>query len=431
MLAQRRNMALFLVGLASVGSWLLLPAYGQTRGSARKPQVRALLNFEKDYLAPIVGDGAPLKPGVRVELAFVAPKRPEEFELTEVQTGRDKQSLQAVGVKNSAGKTQKLQAAAIARFVVDGKSVYEVVQDPEKKTFLLLDAGRRDQVVEQRLKPQRHRLWKEPTEAEQEAALVEHKAFIQKVQAAFPNRVFAVHETEYFLFCTDMPLQQIGPYVANLDAMYAEMCGLFGVRQQTNIWLGKCVVIAFQNKEDYAQFEATFYNVNEVGTSQGKCHSHGDGRVVMACYRGANPTYFAALLVHETSHGFLHRFRSTMFIPSWINEGIADYVAGLVIPASQETSRRQKEAVQQMAGQGSLLGIYEASGQGFQRVHYGVASSLTQFMIQQSPLHYRGLLTAIKEGTAWKEALGEVYGLTPEELAVAYGRSVGIPNLRP
>ncbi len=44
---------------------------------------------------------------------------------------------------------------------------------------------------------------------------------------------------------------------------------------------------------------------------------------------------------------------------------------------------------------------------------------------------YRKLIDGIKDGLTWEDALHEAYGLTPAELALAYGQSIGIPDLRP
>jgi hypothetical protein len=52
-------------------------------------------------------------------------------------------------------------------------------------------------------------------------------------------------------------------------------------------------------------------------------------------------------------------------------------------------------------------------------------------MVSTDENAYRGLITAIKEGYTWREALELTYGLSVNELATAYGRQIGIPQLQP
>ncbi len=79
---------------------------------------------------------------------------------------------------------------------------------------------------------------------------------------------------------------------------------------------------------------------------------------------------------------------------------------------------------------------------------YGAAASITDFLLNYDPgakpgksaakakgtatvNRYRKLIDGIKDGLTWEDALHEAYGLTPAELARAYGQSIGIPDLQP
>ena len=62
---------------------------------------------------------------------------------------------------------------------------------------------------------------------------------------------------------------------------------------------------------------------------------------------------------------------------------------------------------------------------------YGVALRMTKFLIKKDKKKYIRLIETLKEGVPWKKALKEVYGVTPEQLTTAYGRAVGIPDLKP
>jgi hypothetical protein len=417
--------------LAGTLVWLgARPAPGQPRG-ARKPTPRTVLKMEREYLVPVTGDAAPLPAGAKVDVHFLNGKCSEGLEIAEVHAGRDGRALQSITLKSPAGKSQRVQAAALSRLVVGDKASYEVLLDADTKAYVLLDLARRDQVVAERLKRHGYQLWTDLSEADQAAAVTADKEYLKRVAAAFPQRAFIRKETERFLFLSDIPANQMSGYVASLDSMYTELCQLFGIPPQTNVWRGKCMVIAFLDQQEFARYASESHQDSDTGSRAGKCYGHADGRVIIACHRGDNPAFFGAMLVHETAHGFVHRFRSNAAIPTWLNEGIADWVAGVVVPASTTTVRRQKEAVKQMATSGTMLDLFQAQGAAFQGPHYGIASSLTHYMIQHEPTRYRALLTAVKEGVDWTAALQEMYGVTPEELTLAYGRSLGIMNLRP
>ncbi|MFZ5833640.1 MAG: hypothetical protein ACOY3P_26430 [Planctomycetota bacterium] len=447
------------LGLLPVGCVLLviagiLPAAAVAQVRSRKPAPRVLLNLEREYLVPASGPESPLKPGLVIELLFLTGKRSEKLELVEVVPGREEGALQALAVKGPgpneqakslpapeasggvrfrsvSGAPQQLQAAAVARILVDGREPYEVLFDAEKKSYVVLDQSRRDQVVAKRLKGTGDRPWKEPTEAEQKTAVEGYKQHLKEVESKFPRSRFTLHETEYFLFHTDLPASQIGGYVARLDAMYDNLCQLYGVRAGTNIWRGKCVIVAFLRKEDFANYEQILFGRSEVGNAAGLCHNFHDGRVIVSCFRGDDPMFFASMLVHETSHGFCHRYRSTINFPSWIDEGIADWVAGVVVPQCRAVPVRQQEALDYMRQSRNMAGMFAADGPDFQTLHYGMASRLTHMMLSADPTRYRALLTAIKEGLPWREALRQVYSSDEEQLAQNFGRSLKIVGLRP
>ena len=227
-----------------------------------------------------------------------------------------------------------------------------------------------------------------------------------------------------------MPADQIEVYVANLDRMYVELCKMFGIMKETNIWRGKCLVVAFLDKSDFHRFEVQVMEQPANEGAQGLCHSFGNGKVVISCYRGNNPAFFGNLLVHETTHGFLHLYRSNVNIPSWLNEGLAEWVANLVVPESNTVPNRQRQAIPRIQSTGTMGGMLE-SAVNIEGWQYGLASGLAQFLIDTNPQAYGGMFTLIKEGATCQEALNELYGVTPAELAAGYGRTVGVPELKP
>lgn len=324
-------------------------------------------------------------------------------------------------------------ASLVAEIFADGQPL-DIQFDKKKKTIAHSPERRSAREkhaaqVQERLAAQRHRLWPELTEKEQEEWVARHKTWLQEVSAKMPGVPLQLVETKYYLFYTDMPPETVGIFIAYLDSMYDELSRAFGIPAGKNIWCGKCVVVAFQEQDTFQAFEEVMFE-NRGETAQGLCHGVSDGKVIISCWKGKQDIFFANLLVHETSHGFIHRWMSTVHVPSWVNEGIADWVAATVVK-DKEVQRRQKAAIQRIQQTGSLGGTFFEESGTIESWHYGVASSLVELMLRIDHTRYREFLTGIKEGISSEESLQKAYGMTQEQLVQKYGALAGVPNLRP
>jgi len=306
-----------------------------------------------------------------------------------------------------------------------------VLSDPAAKAWVLLDLQKRDEVASERLRQEGNTLWEALSEDDIAEAMKGYRDQFAKADELFPGRRFFLTETNYFLFYTDMPPNQVNGYIASLDAMYDQLCLMYGIPKGTNIWYGKCPVVVFQDRDMFLRYEAQVMGNSNAEQAQGLHHGYSDGRSFVVVYRGDDPAFFGAVLVHETTHGFNHRYRSNVNLPNWVDEGIADFVAGSVVRASQETSRRQQEAAQTLRASRSLGGNFFANNAQLDRWQYGAASSLVHLMVQRDPNLFRAFLVAIKEGYRWPDALDLTYGLKPEELLALYAQSIGTPGLQP
>ncbi len=327
-------------------------------------------------------------------------------------------------------QTRKIPADQVFQFA-QGDKVYLVAPLPTQKYFVLVDVTKRDIAVSEKLKAANHRIWEPIPEADQLKYVAEEKEFLGKVKAHFSQLSLQMVETQYFLFLSDMPAAQLSPYLKQLDQMNESLGAAFGFQPGHNVWRGKAVVIAFVAEASFVEYERVFMMKNDVDTTkiQGLCHSFPNGRVVVSAYRGQSPEHFGALLVHETAHGYLHRYKSTVHILSWFNEGIADWIASIAVPTCRTTSDRQKQALDQLKMTGTLGGTFFLNQQ-IEPWQYGVASSIVQLLLQKSPDQFRLFFNGIKEGLTWEDSLMRAYGITPAELVSAYGGAIGVPNLK-
>jgi hypothetical protein len=201
------------------------------------------------------------------------------------------------------------------------------------------------------------------------------------------------------------------------------------------VWLGeKAPIFAFLERDEFTGFEARYFPearaaLASLGNVYGLSHLSPSGEVVIACYRGSDPHDFGQMLVHETSHGFIHRYKTKKQLPNWVDEGMADLIGAEMVPGSVAVKNRELAAREMLAQRRSLGGMLSAKR--IDAWQYGVASSLNRFLLQASRDRYARFVEALKEGMPWDEALRDAYGSTPVEMLSQYGRWMGVSDLRP
>jgi hypothetical protein len=274
-------------------------------------------------------------------------------------------------------------------------------------------------------------LWPELTDEQKVEGLAKDKEYVRKVSEKYSSLNMHLQETKYFLFLSDLPPPVASVFTSSLDDMHERLCDAFGIEDKNKVWLGKVPVIAFSRTENFAAFEQEFFQMRvDPQAVQGLAHQNSDGDVVIGCHCGKDPYYFASVIVHETTHGFVHRYLTSTPIPSWLNEGIAEWTAMTVVVKDQAIKRKVKTAIAQMRQTGSLGGnFFTAEHIGSNQ--YGIATALIEYLLRVNPKAFRSLIEGIKLGQTWENSLKKSYGVTPEELTQQFGKSIGIPNLRP
>jgi hypothetical protein len=278
------------------------------------------------------------------------------------------------------------------------------------------------------------RFWGPQSEEQQAAAIAELKAFAQETQKKM-EKPLELNETSFFLFYSDLDKHEARNWSSNLDDMYAELAKLFQIDRKTNIWRGKALVFVFRSATDYRRFQVTMHQT-DPGPSMGMCHTYGNGLVHVAFYRPKDDLQFAHVLFHESVHGFLHRYRSPVNVPSWANEGLAEWIARKLLREmrvpderlAREVQRREKDAryqaqlwIQHMGGIGDFFTADHIDGW-----QYNISEMMTTFMIAQSQKNYVAFINGIKDGLTWEQALETKYKATPPVIIPAFGRWLGV-----
>jgi len=368
----------------------------------------------------------------------------QTLDLVELGTGRRfvRPVLEGVAEKNGKVTVVRLRAegaktvtslslSAIARIVAGREAIHEAETGGKARTQ---GRGRRGREAAEReaaesvarMEARGIEPWPRLSAAEHAAEVEALREFVGEMCAVFP--ALQTSETHEFLVASDIPAAQLAPYVSNLDAMHDVLCDLYGIPRGEPVWKGKCLVVAFLHEADYAAFEARLMKADTQGT-HGVCHQRSDGRVIMACHRGDDAAAFAHMLVHETSHGFNHRWLSPQPMPNWLNEGIAEWVGTRVVKNCDQVPLKEAQALAFMRSRGTLgPNFFDADG--IAAVQYGMASGLVKFLVAHDAGTFAKLVRSIKEGTPPEEALEQSFGGSLDQLVAAYGAAVGVPALR-
>lgn len=270
--------------------------------------------------------------------------------------------------------------------------------------------------------------WPEMTDEEQDQSVEQLKKMSEEAQAKL-GRPLQLYETKYFLFYTDLPAKEGKNWSGLLDRMYARLCETFGVAKGTNIWRGKALIFVFSKKDDYMRFESDIANTKANGTA-GMCHSSSNGIDFISFYRQPDELEFAHVLVHESVHGFVHRYRSKVFVPSWANEGLAEVISTDLVPQRGRRDRIKALAREGLQQHDSSMGNF-FTAEHIEGWQYPVAQMLCEFMITAGKHNYVDFINGLKDGLKWDESLETRYKAPVDRLVFVFGQTLGLKKVSP
>ena len=364
--------------------------------------------------------------GKNIEVTFKDFMSEGPFEVVKLTEGKQPGSIQKLRVKIPGGTRNKMiRAKQVAELFVDHQPLD--VEYDSKQGGLVFSSKKKsarikkEKQVASQLRKLGHRIWEPLNEADQQKFIEQQHEFLKKVQQAMPHVPFRKLETEFFMVFTDIPPELVNGYLANLDAMYRELCGAFGISPQKNVWCGKCVVVIVKRRTDYIIYESMVMGIKDpamLAGSAGLCHLFPNGEVKFAGFLGDNSDHFGNVLIHETTHGFIHRYLSSVDVISWLNEGMADWVADAIMK-DNSIPKRQKRSAQVVMAAGGWGDFLTAGHISFQ--HYGTVSTLVDILLSQNKDgQFRRFIREIKQGTPVETSLKETFNLTFKDLETLY-----------
>ena len=232
-------------------------------------------------------------------------------------------------------------------------------------------------------------------------------------------------ETEHFLFYSDLSKRETRRWSAELDKMYRTLIRVLELPPDSKLFYGKCVIFIFASRDDFIHFEAVSMNY-DASRAAGLFHGKGDFTFV-SFYRQMRDSWFASTLVHETVHAFMYRYKSPASMPTWANEGLADYTAGQLITTSDEPLRHWYHARNFINQRGRAIDIMNQTyrdGSWHTEDSYPVSHMLVRFMIKFKPRAFKLWIDDIKDGRDWRASLMERFNVTPEKLSTEFARFV-------
>lgn len=328
-----------------------------------------------------------------------------------------------------AAPPRTVQLSGVTRIVIDREVVYDTGPTGDALRpggARGRDAGGKEAASSAaRMRANGIEPWPAKTAADHAAEVHKLEQLVALVQRDFPGmRVETTHE---FIFATDIPTGEVAGVVASLDRMHDLLCDLYDIPAGEPVWLGKCLVIAFQREEDFHAFGRRVTGEIPAGV-HGACHQSPDGRVFVTCHKGPDQLVFEHMIVHETSHGFSHRWLSPVKLPNWLNEGIAEWIACQVVPACRQVAAKEAKARALMATTGTVGNDFFTAAN-IAGDQYGIASGLVRFMAGRDRRRFKRFVRGIKEGATVEDSLSTSFNLSLDGLLTAYAGALALPAL--
>lgn len=266
--------------------------------------------------------------------------------------------------------------------------------------------------------------WPIPTPAQREQALRETRASIEKAidpVAKLSGMRWSFAESEYWLVYGDLPQRDLADLGKRLDNLYRKVAEMMALPKGVNIFHGKAGCVVTSSLWIYRDLEKSMYGWDPPQNIIGLCHYDGP-RVVVNAYRDPNDDAFMSLLVHEATHGFMHRYGTAVQLPMWASEGYCELVAARSFDRSTVDASRRPQGLQYLRGGNSSLPFFQTNGRdgrwpGDNGVGYAVGYLTVCHLIDRHGAAFGQWVRDVKSGVPWEESLKRRFGMDARQLA--------------
>ena len=266
------------------------------------------------------------------------------------------------------------------------------------------------------------------TKEEAAAAIVDAKAASDEVGKKL-HIEFGTIETNHFLIFTDWDKREYNFLKNNLEAAYEAVSRQFEIPVANNVFIGKLPVYMFATQEGFMKF-AEVIDESPVPRTVLGYYSHstsGFGHMTMwkpdvAANEGnvkVAERKWAYTLTHEFTHAFVARYRTTGFIPRWLNEGIAEFVANNKFPDLDVRDYVKNSSSRRNDIQDIFEPRYRLVGR-----DYPVALTMVETMVNGNGKEFLPYFQDLKDGMKPDEALLKHYKVTSKGLETAWRKYI-------
>ena len=257
--------------------------------------------------------------------------------------------------------------------------------------------------------------FQKPTPDQIDAAMKAAREQSESVESTL-NVTLAEFETDHFLVFTDWKTSEYPFLRTNLEAAYRIVAKQFDADPKETVFVGKLPVYMLAKYDDFASFAKQidgFADVNEqtAGYYQGDTRGYGH----MAMWKpspalvgnSSQPEaerLWGYVLVHEFTHAFLARYKSSVFVPRWLNEGVAEVIAYSEFPYANRRRMARLIAVNRIDVKFLFDDANRPGGE-----FYPVMQSMAEMLLATNKPGFQKMIDAIKNGAPPEQAMRDVY----------------------
>ncbi len=352
----------------------------------------------------------------------------------------------------------KLDAAAAAALAEHAKSAAKRGEDPQAALYEQYDRREADRQAEEEVKRSKEKAddagkadpgspkpgpggetappddsqaekgakpWPAVSAEEQAAAM---SGLRQRIDAAFQKHGVRLRtkESEHFILYSVMGDADTKRVLGLLETTYSTMDSLLSFNAEGSLFLGKCVVFVFAERDAFVEFELDFFRNPRGKMAGGYCHYVG-AFPMLNFYRGPDEQFFLRTLVHEATHAVMYRFRTPARLPAWANEGLADFIAGQIGTTSNHTSEAWQHAKSfAMQNKDPMTVVRQSYEQGTwpNDDSYPLSHMMTRYLVKRDQSAYKAWIEDVKAGTDWEDAMASRFGSPPASVMAEFSKDM-------
>ena len=151
----------------------------------------------------------------------------------------------------------------------------------------------------------------------------------------------ATLKTPHFIIFTNWDPREYNFLKENCENAYTAVSRQFDIPVSENVFVGLLPIFMFNTQQQFIQYANEFDKFNVPPTWLGYYTGKTDGSGHMVMWKPVIKKKgnieqaeigWAHTLTHEFTHAFVARYRSNQRIPRWLNEGLAEVIAGIPFP---------------------------------------------------------------------------------------------------